>query len=204
GSPAEVSPPREPPASEAPPASASSATMPARATEQSGATLALKGQQSPGDDEPPSARTVPAVPSPTVPLPAVAPSAVPPPGALSQPVVVRAAQAAPARALATAVPAATRPANPGGSTADASLDDGAVNRVGLALSASKVQGAATPKRAIPKHQPMARKVRTAAAPAPRATSATPSAVAGAGNKLDCKQPFWIDEKGIRRLKMACL
>jgi len=191
----DVSPPRERPASEAPPASAPSPSVPAQATAQSGATLALKS------DEPPIARAVPAVPA--VPAPAALSPAALSPAALSQPVVVRAAPAAPERALGIAAPADTRPVTPGGVTADASFDEDAVHRVGLALAASKVQGAATPKRATPKHQPPARKVRTAAAPAPRATPSA-SAAAGAGNKLDCKQPFWIDEKGIRRLKMACL
>ena len=74
-----------------------------------------------------------------------------------------------------------------------------------------------PKRAT-KHQTVAQhrghpapapapRATAAASPAPRATTATPpaaSAAAAAANKLDCKQPFWIDEKGIRRLKMACL
>jgi hypothetical protein len=49
----------------------------------------------------------------------------------------------------------------------------------------------TPKRAVP---------RRAKAP-PSATAATAKPAAP---KVDCRQPFWIDEGGIRRLKMACL
>jgi hypothetical protein len=42
----------------------------------------------------------------------------------------------------------------------------------------------------------------AAPPAATATTAAPAKQAPA--KVDCRQPFWIDEGGIRRLKMACL
>jgi len=55
---------------------------------------------------------------------------------------------------------------------------------------------------------VARRVRAAAPAAPRATASAPAAApasaSAAATKVDCKQPFWIDEKGIRRLKLACL
>jgi hypothetical protein len=64
-----------------------------------------------------------------------------------------------------------------------------------------------PKRATKHPQPVARRAR-AAAPIPKATIAAPApasaATSTASAKVDCKQPFWIDEKGIRRLKLACL
>jgi Protein kinase domain len=37
---------------------------------------------------------------------------------------------------------------------------------------------------------------------PAKPSTTPSPASA--SKLDCRQPFWIDEKGVRRLKMQCL
>jgi hypothetical protein len=61
-----------------------------------------------------------------------------------------------------------------------------------------------PKRATKHVPPVARRARTAAPSiAPRATAAAPAA-APASAKIDCKQPYWIDERGIRRLKLACL
>jgi hypothetical protein len=47
---------------------------------------------------------------------------------------------------------------------------------------------------------VARRAKPAAAPAAAASAAK----APAAGKVDCRQPFWIDEGGIRRLKMACL
>ena len=42
-------------------------------------------------------------------------------------------------------------------------------------------------------------------PAPAAAAGTAAAPAKQPpTKVDCRQPFWIDEGGIRRLKMACL
>ena len=89
------------------------------------------------------------------------------------------------------------------------MDEGAAHRVNMALGqTSKVPASAAPpkrvaKRAPPPPAPLPAPRRTRAVSAPTAKAAAPAA-AGANNKLDCKQPFWIDEKGIRRLKMACL
>jgi hypothetical protein len=47
----------------------------------------------------------------------------------------------------------------------------------------------------PKRQAVARRAK----PGPAATAA-----AKPSTKVDCRQPFWIDEGGIRRLKMSCL
>jgi len=60
---------------------------------------------------------------------------------------------------------------------------------------------ATPKRA-PKRATLARRAKPA--PATAAVNATNGAKTPAATKVDCRQPFWIDEGGIRRLKMACL
>jgi len=51
----------------------------------------------------------------------------------------------------------------------------------------------TPKRAV--RRPVAARRRAAPPPAPKAAATA---------KVDCRQPFWIDEGGIRRLKLACL
>ncbi|HTV19851.1 MAG TPA: serine/threonine-protein kinase [Polyangiaceae bacterium] len=55
--------------------------------------------------------------------------------------------------------------------------------------------APTPKK-VPKRSTVARRAKPAAAATAAAKPAAP--------KVDCRQPFWIDEGGIRRLKMACL
>jgi serine/threonine-protein kinase len=90
----------------------------------------------------------------------------------------------------------------------ASID--AKNRVAQALSqpapaqATKERApssAATPKRA-PKRATLARRAKPG--PATAAVNATSPAKTPAATKVDCRQPFWIDEGGIRRLKMACL
>jgi serine/threonine protein kinase len=52
-----------------------------------------------------------------------------------------------------------------------------------------------PKKA-PKRPVVARRAKPIPAAAPAAKAPT--------TKVDCRQPFWIDEGGIRRLKMACL
>jgi serine/threonine-protein kinase len=76
----------------------------------------------------------------------------------------------------------------------------AASRVNLALAQPKAP-ASVPKRATKHAQPGARRTRPAAPAAPRATAAAPPSAAA---KVDCKQPYWIDERGIRRLKLACL
>lgn len=60
---------------------------------------------------------------------------------------------------------------------------------------------APPKRA-PKRATLARRAKPAQGTG--AVSATNAAKSPAATKVDCRQPFWIDEGGIRRLKMACL
>jgi hypothetical protein len=102
------------------------------------------------------------------------------------------------------------------------LDDAAAGRVNLALSQGSKdrQPAAAGKQRVAKRAtssvaPAAPSVPAPAAALPRRTRPAPAAKAplaapppaaasASSNKLDCKQPFWIDEKGIRRLKMACL
>jgi eukaryotic-like serine/threonine-protein kinase len=71
------------------------------------------------------------------------------------------------------------------------VEGSAASRVSLALTQAPKEKA----REAPK------KVARRAVP-PRRPKAAPKAVAAA--KVDCRQPFWIDEGGIRRLKMACL
>jgi hypothetical protein len=182
--------PAERPAAASP--ATSPTTVPARASEQPGAPLASKGRQGAGDDSPSITRV--AAPAGLHTLEPATASARP--AALG----TSPASAAASSALAGSPVAASRPVSPAGSTADASFNEGAANRTSLALAASKVGPPGTPKRAT-KSQPVAHRARAAAA-APRATP--PAAASAAVNKLDCQQPFWIDEKGIRRLKMACL
>ena len=133
--------------------------------------------------------------------PATVPAAAPAPHIAANPAPAAVAKAPPAAASASA------PAAHGVSAADSS-DGSAANRVSLALTQPKA-AASVPKRST-KHapQPVARRVRAAAPAAPRATASAPAAApasaSAAATKVDCKQPFWIDEKGIRRLKLACL
>jgi serine/threonine protein kinase len=71
------------------------------------------------------------------------------------------------------------------------------NRVSEALTQpAKAQQPPPVSKKVPKRLAVARRAKPAPAAAPAAKSAT--------TKVDCRQPFWIDEGGIRRLKMACL
>jgi hypothetical protein len=95
-----------------------------------------------------------------------------------------------------------------GSVASGSVASGSV--AGGSVAGGSVAGgsvASVPKRATKHPQPVARRAR-AVAPIAKATIAAPApapaASSSASAKVDCKQPFWIDEKGIRRLKLACL
>jgi serine/threonine protein kinase len=107
------------------------------------------------------------------------------------------------RAAEPAHPAQPAASAPGGAASEPGFDGSAANRVSLALvQPPKEHVPSTPKGAT-KHVPAPPPRRARSAAAARAPSAAPAATA-ANNKLDCKQPFWIDEKGIRRLKMACL
>jgi hypothetical protein len=71
-------------------------------------------------------------------------------------------------------------------------------RVSEALTQPKdrVAPAPLPKK-VPKRATVARRAKPAASAGNAAKPAT-------SPKVDCRQPFWIDEGGIRRLKMACL
>jgi serine/threonine protein kinase len=104
-----------------------------------------------------------------------------------------AASAAPlamARGLGSRAPASPPDALPAPS-------EEARNRVSEALTQPPKERApvvaATPKRAT-KRAPVPRRAK----PAPATAGKSPA------TKVDCRQPFWIDEGGIRRLKMACL
>jgi hypothetical protein len=72
-------------------------------------------------------------------------------------------------------------------------------RVSEALTQPVKDRAAPPPapKKVPKRATVARRAK----PAP---SAGGTAKPAASPKVDCRQPFWIDEGGIRRLKMACL
>jgi len=81
----------------------------------------------------------------------------------------------------------------------------AKNRVAQALTQpgkERAAVAATPKRAA--RRAVARRAKPAPAATAKATAATTATAKAAAAKVDCRQPFWIDEGGIRRLKMACL
>jgi eukaryotic-like serine/threonine-protein kinase len=69
----------------------------------------------------------------------------------------------------------------------------AAERVNLALTQLPKERVQSPLRKTPKRAVPPRRGKQPA-PAPKA----------AASKVDCRQPFWIDEGGIRRLKMACL
>jgi len=82
----------------------------------------------------------------------------------------------------------------------------AKNRVAQALTQPAKERAAssaatTPRRA-PKRATVARRAKPAQAAAGASAAASPTK--SGATKVDCRQPFWIDEGGIRRLKMACL
>jgi hypothetical protein len=86
------------------------------------------------------------------------------------------------------------PNSEGRGAAAARGDDLASDRVGLALTRSaKDRVQAPPPKKVGRRAPVARRAKPAASP-PKASAA----------KVDCRQPFWIDERGIQRLKMACL
>jgi hypothetical protein len=76
--------------------------------------------------------------------------------------------------------------------------DDAAARVSQALTQPRERVAPPPPKKTPKRAPIARRAK----PAPVPAAAPPSKAAAA--KVDCRQPFWIDEGGIRRVKMACL
>jgi hypothetical protein len=89
------------------------------------------------------------------------------------------------------------------SSAPAGLGEAAVTRVAQALTQPAKPASSSPAvKRVPKRAPPPR--RSARAAASTKAAAAPAPSPAAGGKLDCKQPFWIDEKGIRRLKMACL
>jgi hypothetical protein len=91
------------------------------------------------------------------------------------------------------------PTTPTGSVeAGSGPSEQARSRVSEALTQpgkDRVAPAPLPKK-VPKRATVARRAK----PTPSAGSAAKAA----SPKVDCRQPFWIDEGGIRRLKMACL
>jgi serine/threonine-protein kinase len=78
--------------------------------------------------------------------------------------------------------------------------DEAAARVSQALAQTPRERVASPPppKKTPKRAPVARRAKPVS-PAP-----APAAKAAAASKADCRQPFWIDQAGIRRVKMACL
>lgn len=121
-------------------------------------------------------------------------------GTRSEPIARAVTPAAPLRSIeASSLPSAPKDSDEDG------LDEAAAKGVSLALgqAGKERQSAATKPRVAKRAPPAPPSRRTRATAAPKPAPAAPSAAA-ANNKLDCKQPFWIDEKGIRRLKMACL
>jgi len=90
------------------------------------------------------------------------------------------------------------PTGPAGSQEVSASSEEARLRVSEALtqpSKDRAAPAPSPKK-VPKRAAVARRAKPAAATAAAAKASAP--------KVDCRQPFWIDEGGIRRLKMACL
>jgi serine/threonine-protein kinase len=168
-------------------------TVPVAVREEPSAALALKGSETAE------------LPIGSAGLPAPATVSAAALSAAGTPERHAAASPAPAPLARATAPAS---ASPGiaraGTSVDSSVDGSAANRVSLALTQQKTAAANVPKRATKHAQPAARRTRPALAPtAPRATAAAP-APAPASAKIDCKQPYWIDERGIRRLKLACL
>lgn len=88
------------------------------------------------------------------------------------------------------------PATPQGSIDAASP---ASEQARLRVSEALTQPAKAAPAPLPKKTPK-RAVARRAKPVPSAGAVK----AAASPKVDCRQPFWIDEGGIRRLKMACL
>jgi serine/threonine-protein kinase len=87
-------------------------------------------------------------------------------------------------------------------TASSEAGSGPSEQARLRVSEALTQPVkATPAPPPPKKAAKRVAVVRRAKPAPSAAAAKPAATAP---KVDCRQPFWIDEGGIRRLKMACL
>jgi hypothetical protein len=86
---------------------------------------------------------------------------------------------------------------PSSQPAPATLAEETGNRVSEALTQpAKVQQPPAPPKKLARRVAVARRAKPGPAPAAAAKATT--------SKVDCRQPFWIDEGGIRRLKMACL
>lgn len=168
-------------------------TVPAGAQEEPSAPLAMKGAVAAGD--PASGAAVVAAPA--------AVTAAAPERHVSAAAPVAAAKAS--SMASAAAPSAAAGAAPSGSVTNGGVASGSVGSA--SVGSASVASASVPKRATKHPQPVARRAR-AAAPMPKATVATPAPTPAAAStataKVDCKQPFWIDEKGIRRLKLACL
>jgi serine/threonine-protein kinase len=160
---------------------AGKSTVPVAAREETSAALALKGSET-GAELPIAGAAAPAAST----VSAAAPERH------------AAGSAAPAP-IAKSTTAASGAAGTHAAGAADSSADVAASRVSLAMAQPKA-AASVPKRATKHAPPVARRTRAAAPPVPRATVAAPASAA----KVDCKQPYWIDERGIRRLKLACL
>jgi hypothetical protein len=81
-------------------------------------------------------------------------------------------------------------------------------RVSQALQAPKAPPPPVTKKSGKRRAAVAQRAKPAAAAPAAATAASAATTAAPAKqpptKVDCRQPFWIDEGGIRRLKMACL
>jgi hypothetical protein len=107
--------------------------------------------------------------------------------------VVNEARIEPERVEQGAEPRTEVPAVERAPMAMANAEAPASNRVSLALPrAPKERAQAAPKKAPRRAAVAARR--------PKPTAVNKPATA----KVDCRQPFWIDEAGIRRIKMDCL
>ena len=80
------------------------------------------------------------------------------------------------------------------------FDQTAASRVSRALAQPAKERVAPP----PVVKRPARRVAAAVAPRRARPTTTAAKATTANTKVDCRQPFWVDERGIRRLKMACL
>jgi protein kinase-like protein len=128
--------------------------------------------------------------------------------AVAQTALEPASPLGPRRAPDVTPPAATPPSSAGGSSSVSpslgSQPDGPAHRstpdaAALARARAPQAVQAPPVASV---KPSVASIKPSAATQNAGTNARSSPASGAG--VDCRQPFWIDEGGIRRLKMACL
>jgi serine/threonine-protein kinase len=103
-------------------------------------------------------------------------------------------QEAPLQRTLAPMPPATPPPSAAVVDQTAAEEAAAAERVSLALTQ-------LPKERVQTPPPRKTTKRAAGARRGKPPAVAPKAPA---SKVDCRQPFWIDEGGIRRLKMACL